>query len=228
MCSKRFLWHDTVARNPPAEAVLEQNGNSCTVNSTTQRDTAARLARSDPDKALQLAGTISDPWFRAQALAHVARHSPTDVVALADRSAQAASACVQLYQSCAVRAWEITALAERGEPIEAQARLLATVHRSRHITPSSSRSSALLLLLHAAARIDLPLAEQVGRQIIATSNQDSNWRCQRDVVAAVSVVGFLNRDAAHRLLAGVQNAKLRSRCDRSVAAGGRIPRSFFS
>src|SRR5437763_220062 len=41
---------------------------------TQQRDYSADLAKQQPDRALQVARGIEDPWFRCQALSHVARY----------------------------------------------------------------------------------------------------------------------------------------------------------
>jgi len=41
---------------------------------TRHRDRVARLAASEPEEALTIARRIEEPWFRCQALAHVAYH----------------------------------------------------------------------------------------------------------------------------------------------------------
>src|SRR5947209_2190248 len=43
-------------------------------SATQQRDYSANLAKQQPDRALQVARGIEDPWFRCQALSHVARY----------------------------------------------------------------------------------------------------------------------------------------------------------
>lgn len=53
------------------------------MSDTLKRDQATELAKRAPDKALNKARTITNPWFRAQALAGVARYAPSDTLQLA-------------------------------------------------------------------------------------------------------------------------------------------------
>ena len=103
------------------------------MTATLQRDQAANLAKSDPDQALKKARSIKEPWFRAQALAWVARYSPGVTVSLVKEAARAAQQCDEAYQRAAVRAWEIAALAEVGASAEASRALKAAVETSRSI-----------------------------------------------------------------------------------------------
>lgn len=197
------------------------------MNATNQRNAAAKLAKTDSQRALQEARTIPDPWFRAQALAHVARYCDDNPTAVADEAANAARACADAYQQCAVRAWEIAALAERSEDKAASARLESILSKVREVTPASSRSEALLLLLHAAARISPDAAHTVSEMIVRVANVDSHWRCRRAVVDAIGMLSRLNSESARSLSQSVSDAKLRSKCDNVIAAGGSSPRPFF-
>ena len=109
------------------------------MTATLQRDQAANLAKSHPDRALKKARRIKEPWFRAQALAWVARYSPGETVSLAREAARAAQQCDDAYQRAAVRAWEIAALAEVGSTAEATRALKAAVETSRSTGAASER-----------------------------------------------------------------------------------------
>nr|GFD49131.1 hypothetical protein [Tanacetum cinerariifolium] len=89
------------------------------MSATTQRDRAVSLAKSYPKEALKQARQVEKPWFRAQALSWVARFAERDVITISVEAAQAAAAGDDKYQQCAVRAWEIAALAERDYLTEA-------------------------------------------------------------------------------------------------------------
>jgi hypothetical protein len=164
----------------------------------SQRDRVCDLAKRDAGKALKMALSIPDPWFRSQALAYVARYTEEDPIKIAKQAAKAAGECDDEYKKTAVRAWEIAALAERKFVAEARNGLQNALSQSRGIMPLSSRAEALMLLLHAALRIGDKDARRVVEELKASCSDDSHWRCKRAI-----------RDAEE------------------LAAGKREPRPFF-
>lgn len=197
------------------------------MSATKQQDLVARLAKTDSPHALQKARKISEPWFRAQALAYIARYCDQAPTSVANQAAKAAEACVDTYQQCAVRAWEIAALAERSHTKSAASRLQAVLSKARQIEPPSSRSEALILLLSAAAHINSNAVETVAKMVVRVTDCHSNWRCDRATVNAIGILYRFNPESAAHLSQSVSNAKLRSKCDKIIAAGGSSPRSFF-
>lgn len=197
------------------------------MSSTKQRDLVASLAKTDSQRALQKARKISDPWFRAQALAYVACYCDQAPISIADQAAKAAEACVDTYQQCAVRAWEIAALAERSHIKSAASRLKTVLPKVSQIEPPSSRSEALTLLLSAAAHINSNAVETIAKMIVRDTDCHSHWRCDRATVNAISILYRFNPESAAHLSKSVSNAKLRAQCDRIIAAGGSSPRAFF-
>jgi hypothetical protein len=61
------------------------------MSATTQRDRAISLAESRPGEALKQARQIDEPWFRAQALAWVARFADIDVITISVEGQQTSS-----------------------------------------------------------------------------------------------------------------------------------------
>lgn len=149
------------------------------MSSNLQRDQASALAKSNPKHALAKAKDVSEPWFRAQALAWVARFTDSDPVATAKLAAKAASECDDDYKRSAVRAWEVAALAERDEPSHAERTLKAAVSVAEGVQPISSRSEALFLLFQAAFFIGRKHAEWVCGRLDATCPEADHWRCKR-------------------------------------------------
>lgn len=149
------------------------------MSATLQRDQASALAKSNPKQALAKAKAVSEPWFRAQALAWVARFTDADPVAIAKLAAKAASDCDDDYKRSAVRAWEVVALAERHHQHCAKKALKAAVAIAECVQPVSSRSEALFLLLQAAFSIGREEAEWVCGRLDATCPEDEHWRCKR-------------------------------------------------
>lgn len=146
---------------------------------TSERDRAVSLAKDYPGDALKRAREVSEPWFRAQALSWVARFTDGDPVAIASEAAVAAGEADDSYQKCAVRAWEIAALAERDHILEARKRLSEILPTLEDVEPASSRSEALLLLLQAAAKIAHEDAEQVYEVMKTSCRPQEHWRCKR-------------------------------------------------
>lgn len=153
------------------------------MSATTHRDHAQNLAKSNPAKALVLARSNADPWFRAQALSWVARFAETDgeVLSITSEAARAAAECDNSYKRVAVRAWEVAALAERNLSKQARSILDAVLKESGLIVPLSSRAEALMLLLHAAIGIDGTSAAKVFRKLEGDCGNDTHWRCVRAV-----------------------------------------------
>ncbi|MEM9282715.1 MAG: hypothetical protein AAGA96_12880 [Verrucomicrobiota bacterium] len=165
------------------------------MSATLQRDQASALAKSNPKQALAKAKAISEPWFRAQALAWVARFTDSDPVPIAKLAAKAASKCDDDYKRSAVRAWEVAALAERNESKQAERALKAAVAMAEAVQPVSSRSEALFLLFQAAFPVGRKQAEWVCARLDATCPEAEHWRCKR------------SRRDAHQILEGMSEAR---------------------
>lgn len=144
-----------------------------------QRDRVIALTKSSPRKALDQARKVAAPWYRAQALAWVARFIDCDPTAVASEAATAARECEDDYKKSAVRAWEIAALAERNCKTEARKSLSDALALASCVEPISSRSEALFLLLQAAIRIGQADAKRAYDTLRASCLVDEHWRCKR-------------------------------------------------
>ncbi len=151
------------------------------MSDTLQRDQVCALAKTSPTKALDKARGIKGPWFRAQALSWVARFTDSNPVGIAALAAKAAAACDDEYERSAVRAWEVAALAERGERAVAKRSLAEALRSARRIQPASSRSEALLLLMQAAFKIDASEARSVHKTLTDLCPASEHWRCKRAI-----------------------------------------------
>jgi len=158
------------------------------MSATTPRDRAISLAKSRPGEALKQARQVDEPWFRAQALAWVARFADNDVITISAEAAKAAAEGGDKYQQCAVRAWEIAALAERDYKSEASKRLREALNIAKNVEPVASRSEALFLLLQASARIAPNDAERVYEMLKNLCGAEGHWRCQRALRNAAKVM----------------------------------------
>jgi hypothetical protein len=144
---------------------------------TIYRDKVSQLAKTDPAKGVEIAKTISDPWFQAQAWSHLARWAD-DPFRFSRHAAKSASETKDDYQRSAVRAWEVAALAERGYFEPARRSLQDAVGVARTVEPISSRAEALILLFQAAFKISVDDAKSVA-EVLNTSCASDHWRAKR-------------------------------------------------
>lgn len=153
---------------------------------TKFRDEVARLAKTDPEKASDIAKKISDPWFQAQAWSHLARWAD-DPLRFAHQAAKSAAKTKDDYQRSAVRAWEVAALAERGEREQARRSLGEAVGLAVSVTPLPSRAEALLLLFQAAFMISINEAAKFA-EVLNASSEPTHWRVKRALKYAASML----------------------------------------
>ena len=158
------------------------------MSSTLQRDQASGLAKTNPNKALDIARKVSEPWYRAQALSWVARFTDADPVSIAREASKAASVCDDSYKQSAVRSWEVAALAERGFTSEAKKALKETLNVAITVQPISSRSEALFHLFQAAFAISDAEAAKVHSILIETCPAGEHWRCKRAIRDAAQMI----------------------------------------
>lgn len=144
---------------------------------TKYRDQVAQLAKTDIAKASEIAEKISDPWFQAQAWAHLVRYAD-DPLRFSLKAAKSASSGKDEYQKSAVRAWEIAALAERGYLAEARKSLAAAIELAGRVIPVSSRAEALFLLFQSAFKISKDDAMKVAQVLVALC-PPTHWRSKR-------------------------------------------------
>lgn len=149
------------------------------MSESSKRDHAASLAKSRPEQALTSARAIKDPWYRAQALAWVARYSTSKSGSIAKESLKAARECDDPYKSVAVRAWIIAALAEAGNSIEARRLLSGALSEISAVSPAASKAEALLLLLQAATRVGPKERGAVHDAMRSACGHDAHWRAKR-------------------------------------------------
>lgn len=145
---------------------------------TRFRDQVSELAKTDFAKAEEIAKRITDPWFLAQAYAHLARYDKASPLRYARHAAKAAAKLNDPYKHASVRAWEIAALAERNYLPQARAALTEAVEIARFVNQQGSRAEALFLLFQAAINISHHDAEVVSNVLDEVCDSD-HWRAMR-------------------------------------------------
>lgn len=114
------------------------------MSSTTERDRAVNLAKTNHRAALEAARRIPVPWFRSQALSCVARFSTdASVRDLVVEAVAAARESTDAYEAIAALAWSLRALLERGYPKDARPVFASALKDAAAIDNPVSRVDAL-------------------------------------------------------------------------------------
>lgn len=199
------------------------------MSATRERDRAIQAAKMDFPTALQRARAVSEAWFRAQALAWVARFAPeADVEQVANEALTAASGGKDTYQQVAASAWAVRALVERGRSGNAAAATAKLVSLSDEISNPVSRHHALSLLLQAAWPLDRKVRRAVLDKLVAACQAASSWQsgCTwRDVVLMLAPE---DPGEARRILEQMPEGRYKRQAERRLQAGEIMTaRSFF-
>ena len=196
-------------------------------NSSAERNAVIELVRTDLPAAEMRAARIPDPWYRAQALAWVARYaSDAEVSRLAQLSLAAAADCADPYQQAAGAAWPVRALLERGRREESLQLLEIALHSVPRIRPTSSRSEALLLLLQAAFEAGQEVRRSLLFALADAYDGDSHWRIERNYVQGLVMMQPVDPEFVRKMAQGRDDTQ-RRRLERALDEGGREPRTFF-
>lgn len=196
---------------------------------TGSRELAIRLASVRPNEALSVARRIEAPWFRCQALSHVARHWPDETYrGLLEEAIRAADDQDQIFNRIAVSAWPIRAYLERDNPQPAKKLLIKYVDASTYIENMGSRSEALFSIFQSSKPFDIGLWLPVFWALVAAAEPALSWRQLRNLKNAVAMVVSDNEELARRTLERLSEPKniatVRRYLDEHIKER---PRSYF-
>jgi hypothetical protein len=159
------------------------------MSAADERAKATKLAPTDFPKALQAAYRVSNPWYRCQSLAAVARFAPeNEVNRIADEARDAAQLGKDVYQRVAACAWPICALAERGKIRQAEQMLKQSLDEASKDPHPVSRMSCLTLLLMGAWPLPAENKQQALTALLATCLMADSWKAGRTMRNWASVI----------------------------------------
>jgi hypothetical protein len=200
------------------------------INASRARDHAAELAKLDSPGALRAARAISEPWYRAQALAYVVRFAPQkEIDEISAEAFEACRSCPDAYQYLAAAAWPLAALIERGALDRVREALASLAAREAEVEPPSSRSEALFLLFQACFDLDAATRESFARKLVAAHAEARHWRSRRNLVDALAMLNGRDAELAARIASTVDEERARRKAEEILRANARLrPRPFFS
>ena len=190
--------------------------------SVVNRGQASRLAARQPQRAIELARTIPDGWYRCQAMATIAAEAREP--ALVDRALvearAAAAAADDSYQRAAVLAFAIAAAIRRARRELADAMLRDALALIPSVEPMASRASALdLLWSMLAADGDRAMQDMVLAAATAHVHPDRSWRARRLYRRIVADLARDRPDQAEALIRAMPEGKARAFIERRRAEG---------
>lgn len=151
-----------------------------TMASVHGRAEVDRIAPTDSARAIELARTIPDAWYRAQALSSVARHvRESSVGSTVGEAIAAAYDCADAYNTVAVMCWPLRAAWSRGRQAYARGELDRVLRLAPKVEPLASRIFALDCLWSGCHAADDTFAEPVWQTILRLCNPDHHWRAAR-------------------------------------------------
>jgi hypothetical protein len=193
------------------------------------RNEAVRLAKLDTDKALAVARTIQDVWYRAQALAWIGFFCKSGQFREILEEAKGVSySAIDPYQIVGSSAWRLRAWIERGESEVASKELPQLLARAETIEHPVSRLEALTTLLAAVCHLDGARQRVLDAQIRAAGTARS-WRSgNRLRDSAIMLASAGHGDEAARVVASMPDGKYKRQAMQGIAEAERLEfRSFF-
>ena len=196
---------------------------------TQDRELAHRLSGSEPEKALEAARKISDPWFKCQAISQVARYWPrADYKRLLKEAVDAADSHNDIYKQVAVSAWPIRAYLERGDASPAKVLVQRYTTAATRIENMGSRSEALFLVFQATKPFAPDLWQPMFWALVAATEPVLAWRQRRNIRDAIAMVAQDGRALVEKALASLSDDKTITAVRRDLEKGRRAePRPFF-
>jgi hypothetical protein len=209
------------------------------MSATQERNQVARIAGSDNAAALRIARNIDDPWFRCQALAHVAWNTADHkrFLGLVAESVESGWSIRDANRSVTVIAWPVAALARRrySRPDamkrsinilrEVIAQLTGVIAKEPN---PASRADALVLHVHALSPFRPDLRKGLLGLLMKECRDPTNRKRQRQLEEAAMAIAPDDLDAALGLIASLdENRKRRTTARLEAQWEGLGPRQFF-
>jgi hypothetical protein len=180
--------------------------------------------------ALEAARAETTCRGQAQAMAWIARNvrSQRHVVSTAQASMEAAARDEDPYGAVFVLAWPVRALLERNELRYAKQLLADAIDKSDAVTPASSQSEALFLLMQAAMFGTERMWDAAFHKLIACSLPVVHWRQGRNIRDAICMAATFDFAFAKQAAQDLPDEKLKATVLELLGNGKKQPpRPFF-
>ncbi|MEP7211341.1 MAG: hypothetical protein ABI740_10930 [Alphaproteobacteria bacterium] len=198
---------------------------------TAARNMSNHLASDQPERALAVARAIEAPWFRCQALAHVARYWPDENYdRFLEEAVRAGDLQDDVYSQVAVSAWPIRAYLERGNPTPARKLLAKYTRAASAIENLGGRSQALFTIFQSSKPFAPDLWQPVFWAVVSAAEPALAWRQRRNLRDAAAMVASDHPELVQEALKKMSDEKNLSLISRDLDKSDKRkvePRPFF-
>ena len=185
---------------------------------------AHQQAKQNPQAALKTAEGISDPWFRCQALASVARYcDESQVLVVAEKALTSSRHCRDEYQVVASAAWPIRALIERDQQAAARRELARVLKAAVLISNPLRKADALFLLWEAAAPMGVKASRVALDLLVDACLQVKGWRGPKMLKDAAVILASFDAMHASRVAEMIPDARVRRQAQAALSAKAHVP-----
>lgn len=193
-----------------------------------KRTLVGKLAVSEPVKALELARSIADPWYRCQSLAAVAWRltDPRQLKTVIGESLAAAYEHTEPNRIVSVAAWPIRVMVEKRDRRLSSAvdELLQKIETE----PNPVRRGDALLLLFQAVYSDPPLRAPVLESLLRSCEQMNSWKRPIILSDLATILAIDDSSRAEQVIEMIGEGQRSRQARRFIAAGQALgPREFF-
>lgn len=195
---------------------------------SVKRDSVGTLAASEPIRALEVARSISDPWYRCQALAHMAwrledQHQLEKVIG---EALTAAFEQDEPNRVVSVASWPVWVMAQKDDR-----RLSSVVDELLGKIQSESnpvRQGDALLLLFEAVYYEPQLRDRVLDPLLRACEQMKSWKRPRILTDIALVLAQDDPDRAAQVVDLIGESRQSRKAHSDLAAGKWLgPHDFF-
>ena len=199
-----------------------------TPTGVNRRDLVGKLAPSEPIKALEIAGSISDSWYRCQSLAQVAWHleDRNEYKRVIDQALTAAYEQNEPNRIVSVASWAVRSMVKKNDP-----RLRPVVDRlltQIQLEPNPVRQADALFLLFEAVFSETRLRYLVLDALLRACEQMNSWRRPRLLSDIALVLAIDDPDRAAEIVETIGEGRKMRQTLKEIAAGKWLgPHEFF-
>lgn len=195
---------------------------------TSKRDLVGKLATSEPAKALELARSIADPWYRCQSLAHVAWHLK-DQLQSSKVTGEALTAAFELDEPnriVSVASWAVRVMVKNRD--QQSGLVVEKLLGEIQLESNPVRQADALLFLFEAVYHEPQLRDRVLDPLLRACETMKSWKRPRILSDIALVVAVDDPNRASQIVDTIGEGRYSRRTRSEIDSGKWLgPHEFF-
>lgn len=192
-----------------------------------KRTSVSKLAVTDPVAALEVARSITKPWYRCQSLANVARHlqEPRQYKKVINEALDAAYEEKEPNRIVSVAAWPVNTMVQKRDARTAP--VVDELLQKIQTEPNPVRQADALLLLFQAVYADTQLRDLVLAPLLRACEEMKSWKRPVILCDVARVLAIDDAARAEQVIESIGEGQRSRQAHRLIASGLSIgPREF--